>query len=225
MEEKDRDAQNREDLLVRERIRYQWMLESVAKFRVSFAGLAFAMLAFSIQFSIVTANRLVTWSQVAAWLLLLATGALAVRDAGGFVTKHTQDKFDGLPPAIRRLMWGGFLLAIILLMSARLLSTWAPPPVRADSQEWGVVVASFGDGANLWGLFESKEACLEARKAFIEEYGVLSGSYLDKKGKRGLLLKDPGSGGRVMVTFSCLPLSEIRGLSLTLTSGGSRERE
>jgi len=45
-----------------------------------------------------------------------------VRDAGGFVAKHTQDKFDGLSPAIRRLMWGCFLLALVLLMTARLLS-------------------------------------------------------------------------------------------------------
>ena len=122
MEEKDRDAQNREDLLARERIRYQWMLESVSKVRLFFAGLVFAMLSFSVQFAVATENRAAKGCQLAAWILLLLTGMLSVRDAGGFVTKHTQDKFDGLSPAIRRLMWGCFLLALVLLMTARLLS-------------------------------------------------------------------------------------------------------
>ena len=123
MEQKDREAQ--EDLLARDRIRYQWMLDSVSKFRLFFAGLVFAMLSFSVQFSIVTANRAAKWCQVAAWLLLLGTGVLAVRDAGGFVSKYTQDKFEGLSSAMRWLMWGCFVLALVLLMIVRLLSNWA----------------------------------------------------------------------------------------------------
>src|SRR5207245_4871214 len=83
MEGKDRDEKNREALRADERVRYQWMLETLGKFRLFFAGLVFAMLSFSVQFSIVTANRAVTWCQFAAWLLLLVTGALALRDAGG----------------------------------------------------------------------------------------------------------------------------------------------
>src|SRR5205807_6582004 len=98
------DDKGQEDLSAGGRLRYQWMLDSVSKFRLFFAGLVFAMLSFSVQFSIVTANRAGKWCQLAAWLLLLATGVLAVWDAGGFVAKHTQDKFDGLSPAIRRLM-------------------------------------------------------------------------------------------------------------------------
>src|SRR5712691_4581144 len=122
----DREDRGREDLMARDRLRYQWMLDSVSKFRLFFAGLVFAMLSFSIQFSVVTANRAATWCQLAAWLLLLLTGMLSLRDAGGFVAKNTQDVFEGLPPAVRRLMWACFLLAIILLMSARFLSDWAP---------------------------------------------------------------------------------------------------
>lgn len=108
-------------------VRYQWMLDSVSKFRLFFAGLVFAMLAFSIQFSVVTANQATKWCQLAAWILLLLTGMLSLRDAGGFVAKNTQDVFDGLPPSVRRLMWACFLLAIVLLMTARLLSNWATP--------------------------------------------------------------------------------------------------
>src|SRR5438445_2823086 len=121
MEQKDEEAQNREDLLARERIRYQWMLESVSKVRLFFAGLVFAMLSFSVQFAVATENRAAKGCQLAAWILLLLTGMLSVRDAGGFVTKHTQDKFDGLSPAIRRRMWWCFVIAVVLLMSARVL--------------------------------------------------------------------------------------------------------
>jgi len=131
MEEKDRDAQNREDLLARERIRDQWMLESVSKVRLFFAGLVFAMLAFSVQFAVVTENRAAKGCQLAAWILLLLTGMLAVRDAGGFVTKNTEDVFDGLSPAIRRRMWWCFVLAVVLLMSTRVL----------PEADWGWAIA------------------------------------------------------------------------------------
>jgi hypothetical protein len=124
MEEKNRDEKNRDDLMARERLRYQWMLDNVSKFRLFFAGLVFAMLSFSIQFSVVTANRVAKWCQLAAWLLLLVTGVLSLRDAGGFVTRNTEDVFDGLRPTVRLLMWTCFLLAIILLMTARFLSNW-----------------------------------------------------------------------------------------------------
>jgi hypothetical protein len=98
------------------------------------------------------------------------------------------------------------------------------PPVRPESQEWGVIVTTFGEGASLWGLFDSKGECLDARKAFIEEFGVMIGKFLEKKGEKAVVLKYP-RGERVLLTFSCLPLSEIRGLSLTTGSETSRARE
>ena len=122
----DRETKAQDELIARERLRYQWMLDSVSKFRLFFAGLVFALLAFSIQFSVGSSNRAVKWCQLAAWLLLLATGTLSLRDAGGFVAKNTQDVFDGLRPNLRRIMWGCFLLALVLLMSARLLADVQP---------------------------------------------------------------------------------------------------
>src|SRR5438046_2525450 len=101
------------------------MLDTVSKFRLFFVGLVFAILAFSVQFSVPTANRAAKWCQLVAWLLLLVTGMLSLRDAGGFVTKNTEVVFDGLPPGVRRFMWTCFLLALILLMSARFLADWA----------------------------------------------------------------------------------------------------
>ena len=38
---------------------------------------------------------------------------LALRDAGGFVAKYTQDVSEGLSPTIRRFMWVCFLLGLI----------------------------------------------------------------------------------------------------------------
>jgi hypothetical protein len=45
------------------------------------------------------------WRPSPTRLSASGSGPLAVRDARGFVTKPTQDKFVGLSPAIRRLMW------------------------------------------------------------------------------------------------------------------------
>lgn len=124
-EKSDADAKAREDLAARERIRYQWMLDSVSKFRFFFAGLVFAMLSFSIQFAIQTTDRVARWCQVLSWVLLALTGMCALRDAGGFVTKNTENVFDGLSPRMRQLMWISFVLAVILLGAARLVSDGA----------------------------------------------------------------------------------------------------
>ncbi len=61
---------------------------SVSKFRLLFVGLVFAILSFSVQFSVPTANRAARGSQLAAWILLLLTGMLSLRDAGGFVARN-----------------------------------------------------------------------------------------------------------------------------------------
>ncbi len=94
------------------------------------------------------------------------------------------------------------------------------PLVRLDSQEWGVVVTTFGEGARLYGLFDSKGECLNGRTAFIEEYKAMIGELAVKKGSRAVVFKGLPNGALVMVTFSCLPLREIRGLSLVTDSGG-----
>jgi len=121
MEQKDQE----DDRVARDRIRYQWMLDSVSKFRLLFVGLVFAILSFSVQFSDPTANRGAKGCQLVAWILLLSTGMLSLREAGGFVAMNTEIVFDGLSPARRRLMWWCFLLAIVLLAGARFLSDWA----------------------------------------------------------------------------------------------------
>jgi hypothetical protein len=122
----DADAKAKEDLMVRDRIRYQWMLEGVSKFRFFFAGLVFAMLSFSVQFAVQTTDRTARWCQVLAWAFLGVTGMLALRDAGGFVTKYTQDVFEGLSPTTRRFMWACFFIGVVLLAATRLISDGAP---------------------------------------------------------------------------------------------------
>jgi hypothetical protein len=110
------------DLNARERLRYQWMLDSVSKYRLFFAGLVFATLSFSVQFSSPTTSRAPKWVQFAAWVFLLITGVLALRDAGGLVSRVTEDVFEGLSPKWRKAMWVFFLSALALLMTARMTS-------------------------------------------------------------------------------------------------------
>jgi hypothetical protein len=89
---------------------------------------------------------------------------------------------------------------------------------RPDAEEWGIVVVHFvSGGPSLWGLFESKAECLKARTAYMGLYEIASGGGDDEAKKepraaRMLILKSGEE--RIPVTFSCLPLSEIRGLVL-----------
>lgn len=111
-----------EDRYERERIRYQWMLESIHKFRLFFVGLVFSILAFSVQFSIETKDICVNLAQVSAWLTLLFCGVLALKEAGGFNLIHHDNSFDGLDKKLRIVMWSSFLLGLLLLMVARVLN-------------------------------------------------------------------------------------------------------
>ena len=103
------------------RIRFQSMLESIQKFRLFFAGLVFAMLAFSVQFSLKSPTDLVMFMQVAAWICLLLTGIFALMDAGGFVAEYTEKISKGLGEKTRISMWGLFIGALLLLGTARVL--------------------------------------------------------------------------------------------------------
>jgi ABC-type transport system involved in cytochrome c biogenesis permease component len=121
-EKSDADPKAREDFAARERIRYQWMLESVSKFRFFFAGLVFAMLSFSVQFAVQTTDRAARWCQALSWIFLALAGMLALRDAGGLMAKNTERIFDGLDPRTRQFMWICFILAVVLLAAARIFA-------------------------------------------------------------------------------------------------------
>ncbi len=111
-----------EDLKEREQIRYQWMLQVISRFKLFFAGLVFAILAFSVQFSVHSSNPWVKWLQVAAWVFLIIAGFFALRDAGGFRTTYTEKVSEGLSAKNRRRMWAFFLIAIVLLALSRSIS-------------------------------------------------------------------------------------------------------
>lgn len=117
----DRDVTAGEDFKARERIRYQWMLDGLSKFRLFFAGLVFAMLSFSVQFAVQTTDRTARWCQVLAWAFFGLTGLLALRDAGGFVVRYTEHVFEGLSPRTRWLMWACFVLGVVLLAATRVV--------------------------------------------------------------------------------------------------------
>jgi hypothetical protein len=105
----------KDDLPPRERLGDAWVLERATKFRTFFAGLVFALLSFSVQFSVQTSTRR-DWCQFLAWTLLLITGCLALRDAGGFTTRDSDIRFEGLRPGMRRIMWMCFLVGVVLLV-------------------------------------------------------------------------------------------------------------
>src|SRR5437868_6300869 len=84
--------------------------------------------------------------------------------------------------------------------------------------EWGLIVTEFGAGAQLYGIFETERECLNGRKSYIEEYVEIAGDLLAKKGEKVVMLKVPTTKAMLPVTFSCLPISKIRGLSLATGS-------
>jgi len=109
--------------------------------------------------------------------------------------------------------WAGLVLMVggAVFQISRLVGP--SHQLRANpNEEWGVVVVHFGSGPSLWGLFESKAECLQMRQAYRAIWGETAGSADEVKREppsRTLILRD-----RIPVTFSCLPLSEIRGLAL-----------
>ena len=81
-------------------------------------------------------------------------------------------------------------------------------------EEWGLIVTEFGAGSQLYGMFESKRECLNGRKTYIEEYVEIAGDLLAKKGEKAVMLRVPSTKAVLPITFTCLPISKIRGLSL-----------
>ena len=110
----------------RDNLHYDWMLQSILKFRLFFVGLIFSILAFSIQFSVRADTLLVGILQAAAWGALLLAGLLALRDAGGLVTRYTEEVFEGLSTRARVVMWVLFASGMALIAAARLAGTHAP---------------------------------------------------------------------------------------------------
>lgn len=108
-----------QDRYERDRIRYQWLLDSIHKFRIFFVALVFSMLAFSVQFAIEPRNSCVNVLQVLAWAALLLCGLFALREAGGFKKINHDESFNGLPPNLRVAMWSLFVAGVVLLMVAR----------------------------------------------------------------------------------------------------------
>jgi len=93
-----------------------------------------------------------------------------------------------------------------------------------------VVIAESDFGAHVHGLFESKRECLKARTAFVEKYAVAAGKVgRVEKTTRTVTIKDvPVTGNDELVTFSCLPFNDIRGLSFQTykpRNGDKEERD
>jgi hypothetical protein len=92
-------------------------LESVYKFRFFFTALVFAILSFAIQFPVDTRSVWIKSAEAGSWALLLTAGCLALRDCGGFRADLSP---VGLSNGWRRLMWALFVVAIVLLLLAKI---------------------------------------------------------------------------------------------------------
>lgn len=104
-----------------EEIRHQAVLSSLTKFRFFFAGLIFAVLSYSIQKPVDSVSPYLNWAESISWLLLLASGLFAVKECGGFNLKLTEDAvFSGLSERYRKVMYGLFILAMLLLVLSRI---------------------------------------------------------------------------------------------------------
>lgn len=109
-----------------EKTRYRVMLESIYRFRHFFVAFVFAILSFSMQFSTKATTLWVKLPEVAAWMLLAATGFFALKDCGGFADKLTDEIVEGLDSQNRALMWRLFFAAMILLLAARVVDGLLP---------------------------------------------------------------------------------------------------
>jgi len=121
-----------------EKTRYRVMLESIYKFRQFFVAFVFAILSFSMQFPTKATTPWVKLPEVAAWILLAATGFFSLKDCGGFADKLTDKVVEGLDPPLRAWMWRLFFTAVILLLIARIVDGLLPlvPAVANLSIEW-----------------------------------------------------------------------------------------
>ena len=111
------------DLEERNRIYYEAMIGSIAKFRLFWCALVFSILSFSMQFP---TKSHVPWLKIVEWLSWIGfaiVGGFALRDCGGIRKKMDDKIFEGLAPMYRVLMWGTFLTAMGLLIIAKIMDS------------------------------------------------------------------------------------------------------
>ena len=78
------------------------------------------------------------------------------------------------------------------------------------AEEWALTVVSDPHGIRVYGFFETREECHGARAGLVETV-LARNRGMVRRGRQTLFTASEG----IYFTFSCLPLSEVRGLSLT----------
>lgn len=106
--------------LEQEKNRQRVVLESAAKFRFFFVGLAFAILSFAIQFPAKSAEFWLKLAEAGSWGLIAITGLLALVDIGGF--SLSPEPSSSLGKFGRGAMWICFLFGLVLLLFSKI---WA----------------------------------------------------------------------------------------------------
>jgi hypothetical protein len=103
---------------------YRLNLQYLMRFYFFFTGLIFAILSFSMQYSIKTSNNYIKISEIIAWFLLLIAGILGLKEIGAFTVKNIGKILERLRPAERLIMWIFFIGALLILVIARAISSF-----------------------------------------------------------------------------------------------------
>jgi hypothetical protein len=103
---------------------YRLNLQYLMRFHFFFTGLTFAILSFSMQYSINTSIIYIKIAEIFAWFLLLILGILGLKEIGGFAVKNIGKVLERLGTIGRLIMWTFFTGALFILVIARAINSF-----------------------------------------------------------------------------------------------------
>jgi hypothetical protein len=102
---------------------YLEKVRSIYKFHFFFTALIFAILSFAIQFPVETDYVWIKILEVISWAIIAFTALLSLKQLGGFSSEDTLKFHSGLGKVWRYLMWILFVAGVILLLTAKIMSS------------------------------------------------------------------------------------------------------
>jgi hypothetical protein len=105
---------------------YRLNLQYLMRFYLFFVGLVFAILSFSMQYSIKTPYIYIKSAEIVAWFLLLISGLLGLKEIGAFTIKNSGKVLERLGPFARFIMWIFFSGALLILVITRAINSFLP---------------------------------------------------------------------------------------------------
>jgi hypothetical protein len=118
LKDKSRDERKEDAELFRLNLQY------LMRFYFFFTALIFAILSFSMQYSIKTSILYIKIAEVCAWFLLLISGILGLKEIGAFAVKDLGRVLGRLGTYERIIMWICFTGSLFLLIIARAINSF-----------------------------------------------------------------------------------------------------